>query len=90
MVWLWAVVAFIALAVELFTFEFVAGWISLGALIAFVLELCKVNIIIQISVFVLISFILIFTLRKLCLKKFGHIGNDPVKMDTQKETKEEY
>ena len=72
MVWLWGVILFIALAVEIFTFEFVSGWFSVGALVSFVLALCGVNWIVQTVVFVALSLALMFSLRKVCLKSFGY------------------
>ena len=76
MVWVWGVILFVLLSIELFTFEFIAGWFSIGALVSFVLAICGVGWIVQTMVFVSLSLLLLFSLRKLCLKNFGYKFNE--------------
>lgn len=64
--WLIAFVVFIG--IELFTMVLTTVWFAGGALIAFILSLFGVGVTAQLTVFVIVSFILLFFTRPMALK----------------------
>ena len=68
MVWIWAVVFLATLLTEVITIELASIWFTFGSLVAFILALCGVGTTIQVVVFVLISIVLFFSLRPICMK----------------------
>ena len=67
-VYIWLGVVVVTLVVEFVTFDLVSVWLSIGALVALILAACKVSYEIQIIVAVVISLVLILSLRKVALK----------------------
>lgn len=67
-VYIWLGVVVVTLVVEFVTFDLVSVWLSCGALVALILAACKVSYEIQIIVAVVISLVLILSLRKVALK----------------------
>lgn len=68
MEWVWAAIFIITLVVEIVTVELASIWFSVGSLISFILALCKVNITIQVIVFLVVSIALLVSLRTICMK----------------------
>lgn len=68
MVWVWASLFIVTLVVEILTFELVSVWFSIGSLVAFILAICKVGVTIQIVVFLVVSVVLLASLRFICVK----------------------
>lgn len=69
MVWLAAFIIF--LLYEIVTLGLTSIWFAGGALAAFIVALCKGNLFIQIFVFLIVSFALLFTLRPFASKYFN-------------------
>ena len=68
MIWFWLAVVVASIAFELATYDMVAVWFIPSGIICMILEACGVGEIIQIIVFIIISLILMLTLRKAVLK----------------------
>lgn len=64
MPWLWGALILITVVIELFSSDVDAIWFSAGALCALILSLFKVHIAIQLSVFIAITAVLLFTVGK--------------------------
>lgn len=64
MIWIWAIVVALALVVEFSTPDMVSIWFAVGGLVALILAACSVPIWIQTVSFVVVSFALLLTLRK--------------------------
>ena len=69
MPWLWGMIILSTIVIELFSSDIDAIWFSLGSLCALILSFFKVHLAIQLSVFVIITGILLFTVGKWA-KKF--------------------
>lgn len=76
---IWLIIAGVCLVIEIMTVGFLIFWVAIGALIAMVVSIFIDNLIIQTSVFVIFSTILIFATKPL-VKKFLH-NNNSVKMN---------
>lgn len=74
---IWLIIAGICLIIEIITTGFLVFWFSIGALIAMITSLFTNNIIIQTTIFIISSTILIFATKPF-LKKFAK-HNDSVK-----------
>lgn len=71
MIWyIWLILAGIFLIIEIFTLGFLVFWLSVGALLTMFVSFFTQNIIIQMSVFVVSSTILIFATKPF-VKKFA-------------------
>lgn len=71
MAWyIWLILAGIFLIFEIFTMGFLIFWLSIGALITMIISFFTSNILIQTSVFVITSSLLIFATKPL-IQKFG-------------------
>ena len=66
---IWLIIAGICLIVEIFTVGFLIFWFSIGALIAMLISFFTTNVIIQTTVFIITSTILIFATKPF-VKKF--------------------
>lgn len=66
---IWAIAAGVFLILEIFTMGFLVFWLSIGSLLAMLVSFITNNIIIQTTVFVLSSGLLIFATKPL-VKKF--------------------
>lgn len=71
---IWLIIAGICLIIEIMTVGFLIFWFAIGALIAMIVSLFTKNLIIQTSVFVLSSTILIFATKPF-VKKFTNNKN---------------
>lgn len=60
---IWLIIAGICLIIEIMTVGFLIFWFAIGALLAMIVSLFTTNLIIQTSVFILSSTILIFTTK---------------------------
>ncbi len=67
---IWLIIAGVCIIVEFFTVGFLIFWFSIGALIAMVVSFFTTNIVIQTSVFIISSTILIFATKPF-VKKFS-------------------
>ena len=74
---IWLIIAGICLIIEIITTGFLVFWFSIGALLAMITSLFTNNIIIQTTIFIISSTILIFATKPF-LKKFAK-HNDSVK-----------
>ena len=63
MVIIWFVVIIVAAIIEINTMDLTSIWFSVGALIAFIMAIVKLNVLGQIIVFLAISIILIISIR---------------------------
>ena len=71
---IWLIIAGICLIVEIFTVGFLIFWFSIGALIAMLISFFTTNVIIQTTVFIITSTILIFATKPF-VKKFSKDEN---------------
>lgn len=68
MPWLWGSIILITIVIELFSVDIDALWFTIGATIALILSLFKLHIAIQLSSFVGLTIILLFTIGRLAKK----------------------
>lgn len=68
MPWIWGAIILATIIIELFSSDIDAIWFSAGALVALVLSLFDVHIVVQLSVFVAVTAILLFTVGRLAKK----------------------
>lgn len=68
MVWLWGIVIIAAVVIELVSVELVSIWFAFGAIVAFILSLCHVPEYIQVIVFLVVSLLLLLSLRTIFMK----------------------
>lgn len=68
MPWIWAAIAVITLVIELFSSDTDALWFTAGSVVAFILSLFDLHIAIQLSAFVVITVVLLFTVGRLVKK----------------------
>lgn len=71
---IWLIIAGVCLIIEIMTVGFLIFWFSIGALVAMIFSFFTDNIIIQTSVFVISSSILIFATKPF-VKKFANTKN---------------
>lgn len=71
---IWLIIAGVCLVVEIMTVGFLIFWLAIGALVAMVVSLFIDNLLIQTTVFVISSAILIFATKPF-VKKFAHNEN---------------
>ena len=72
--YIWLILAGVFLIIEIMTVGFLIFWLSIGSLFAMITSLFTDNIVIQTTVFVISSTILIFV-TKTFVKKFGQVQN---------------
>lgn len=68
MPFIWGIIILVTLAIELFSADVDAIWFSAGAALSLFLSLFKLNIIIQLSTFIIFTSCLLFTVGKLVKK----------------------
>lgn len=66
--WIWGAIIIITVVIELFSADIDAIWFSAGALVALVLSFFDVHIAIQLSAFVVVTAVLLFTVGRLAKK----------------------
>lgn len=71
---IWLIIAGVCLIIEIMTTGFLVFWLSIGALISMIVSIFTENLLIQTSVFVISSTILIFATRPF-VKKFAKTKN---------------
>lgn len=71
---IWLIIAGVCLIIEIMTVGFLIFWFSIGALLAMIVSFFTDNLIIQTSVFVISSAILIFATKPF-VKKFANNKN---------------
>lgn len=64
MPWIWGVIIITTIVIELFTADIDAIWFSAGALVSLILSFFDIHIAVQLSVFVVITAALLFTVGK--------------------------
>ncbi len=67
---IWFVIVIISAIIEITTMDLTSVWFSIGALIAFILSIFSDNILLQVMVFVVISVILLFSVRPIAKNYF--------------------
>ena len=72
---IWLIIAGVCLIGEILTAGFLVFWLAIGALLAMIVSLFTSNLIIQTSVFVISSAILIFATKPF-IKKFAKTGKN--------------
>ena len=72
--YIWLILAGVFLIIEIMTVGFLIFWLSIGSLFAMITSLFTDNIVIQTTVFVISSTILIFVTKPF-VKKFGQVQN---------------
>ena len=65
MPWIWGAIVLITLIIELFSTDIDAIWFSIGAALSLFLSVFKLNIILQLSTFIIFTSCLLFTVGKL-------------------------
>lgn len=65
MPWIWGAIVLITLIIELFSTDIDAIWFSIGAALSLFLSIFKLNIILQLSTFIIFTSCLLFTVGKL-------------------------
>ena len=68
MIWVWLGVTALSLILEFVTLEMASIWFAAGGIICMILAACGVGWEIQLIVFILVSMILLLSLRKIALK----------------------
>ena len=69
MFWIWLGVFVVSSIVEVITMDLISVWFAVGAIIPFILSVCCPDlIIVQISIFVVVSALMILLLRKFAIK----------------------
>lgn len=68
MPWIWAAIGAITIVIELFSSDIDAIWFTAGSAVAFILSLFDLHIAIQLSAFVVITAVLLFTVGRLAKK----------------------
>ena len=71
-VYIWLAVTVISLILEFITSEIVSIWFAGGGLISIILALCGVPWYVNLPVFIIASFALLFCFRSLVMKKFNN------------------
>ncbi|MCR3905816.1 MAG: NfeD family protein [Tenericutes bacterium] len=70
MVWMWLGLFIAAIVVEFATSDLVSIWFALAAVPSFIMALLRVNIVVQVVVFVLIAVLLLLLTRPFVMKYF--------------------
>lgn len=68
MIWVWTAVVVVTLVLEFVTSEMISIWFSAAGIVALILAILGVHIAIQCVVFAVVAIILLFSLRKICMK----------------------
>lgn len=68
MPWIWAGIIVVTIIIELFSSDIDALWFSIGAVVSLVLSFFKFHITIQLSAFLFVTVILLFTIGKIAKK----------------------
>ena len=76
MIWFWLAVVVVSISIELVTYEMVAVWFMPSGIICMILDACGVDPLVQVVVFIVLSGILMLSLRKLVLKYMTKGGDD--------------
>lgn len=83
MIWVWLGVTAVSLILEFITMEMASIWFVAGGIIGMILAACGVSWEIQLIVFILVSMILLLSLRKIALKVL--LKNDNTKTNVNGE-----
>ena len=78
--YVWLGIIVVSILVEFFTLELVSIWVSLGSIVALIMDLCGVSVEWQIIVAVVVSVVCILGLRRFCVK-FLLKGKEKTNMD---------
>lgn len=68
--WLWGAIIIATIIVELFTTDIDAIWFSVGALISLILSFFRIHLAVQLTVFIIVTTVLLFTIGKWSKKFF--------------------
>ena len=68
MIWIWLAVICASLIFEFVSTSMTSVWFAFGALVSLILSACKVDILWQVVVFVIVSLVFLLSFRKLALK----------------------
>ena len=69
MPWIWGTIVLVTIVIELFSSDVDALWFAIGSLTSLVLSFFKIHIAAQISSFVIVTIIFLFTLGRLIKRK---------------------
>lgn len=67
-IWVWTALIVVSAVLEFFTSELISIWFTASGIVSLILAFCGVSLTIQVIVFVVLAFVLIIALRKVCLK----------------------
>lgn len=67
---IWFVIIIVSAIIEITTMDLTSVWFSIGALVAFILSIFNSNIVLQVIVFLVISIILLFSVRPIAKNYF--------------------
>ena len=68
MIWIWLAVVCFSLVYEFFSVSLTSLWFAIGGVVSIILAALKVDILVQVVVFVAVSFVFLVSLRKFALK----------------------
>ena len=68
MIWVWLAVIVLSLVYEFISVSLTSFWFAIGGIVSLILAACKVPLLWQIIVFILVSLIFLLSFRKLALK----------------------
>ena len=68
MIWIWLAVVCISLIYEFFSVSLTSLWFAIGGIVSLIMAAMKVDILTQVIVFIVVSFVFLISLRKIALK----------------------
>lgn len=86
-IWVWVAVIVATLIIEFTTMEITSIWFSIGGLIALVLAAFNISAEIQVIIFILVSSVLLLSLRRWTKNKLLNSSNEPTNLDLLKKEK---
>lgn len=86
-IWVWVAVIVVTLIIEFTTMEITSIWFSVGGLIALILAAFNVSMEVQVIVFIIVSSVLLLSLRRWTKNKLLNSSNEPTNLDLLKKEK---
>ena len=68
MIWVWLAVVCVSLIYEFFSVSLTSLWFAIGGVVAIILAALKFDLLVQVIVFIAVSFVFLISLRKIALK----------------------
>ncbi len=80
-IWVWLGVTAVSLIIEFIVMDMVTVWFVAGGIVSMILAAARVPVNVQITVFIVLSLVLLLSLRKLSLKYLFRNSNEKTNMD---------